>query len=177
MRGVGVSCRSLIVARPREPWLEECMQYKIRFVMRWRHPITCCATSTGSSRKPGKSRGANAESRKRQLYNRHLHAWVQGGVGVVPVTHPEVRGPFWLVVSRPGKGQLPWYRLPNEPIQTAEDAWHVVFAYARRWQIELTWRYTKSEFGFESPRWLPLASACQTAPDCEFGLCLPFILA
>jgi hypothetical protein len=77
---------------------------------------------------------------------------VQGGVVVVPVTHPQVRGQFFLVVSRPGKGQLPWYRLPNEAIQTEEDAWRVVFMYARRWQIEMTWRYAKSELGFESPR-------------------------
>lgn len=26
------------------------------------------------------------------------------------------------------------------------------FAYARRWQIEMTWRYCKSELAFESPR-------------------------
>jgi hypothetical protein len=71
---------------------------------------------------------------------------------VVPVRHPEVRGQFWLVVSRPGKGLLPWYLLTNEPIQSEEDAWRLVFTYARRWQIEMTWRYTKSERGFESPR-------------------------
>ena len=27
-----------------------------------------------------------------------------------------------------------------------------MFTYARRWQIEMTWRSTKSELGFESPR-------------------------
>jgi hypothetical protein len=27
-----------------------------------------------------------------------------------------------------------------------------LFTYARHWQIEMTWRYTKSELGFESPR-------------------------
>ena len=33
-----------------------------------------------------------------------------------------------------------------------EDAWAVVLAYARRWQIEQSWRYNKSELGCESPR-------------------------
>ena len=28
----------------------------------------------------------------------------------------------------------------------------MVLAYARRWQIELVWRYSKSELAFESPR-------------------------
>jgi hypothetical protein len=35
---------------------------------------------------------------------------------------------------------------------TEQDAWNVVFAYARRWQIEMTWRYNKSELACESPR-------------------------
>lgn len=33
-----------------------------------------------------------------------------------------------------------------------EDAWFVVFAYVRRWQVELVWRFAKSELAFESPR-------------------------
>jgi hypothetical protein len=37
-------------------------------------------------------------------------------------------------------------------VRTAEDAWGVVMAYARRWQIECAWRYGKSELGMESPR-------------------------
>jgi len=42
--------------------------------------------------------------------------------------------------------------LTAEPITTDEDAWRVVFAYARRWHIELTWRFGKSELAFQSPR-------------------------
>ena len=44
--------------------------------------------------------------------------------------------PLWLVVSRPGQGRKPWYLLTNEPTVTVEDAWQVVFAYVRRWQVE-----------------------------------------
>jgi len=46
----------------------------------------------------------------------------------------------------------PWYLLTAEPISTDEDAWRVVFAYMRRWQIELAWRFDKSELAFQSPR-------------------------
>ena len=42
--------------------------------------------------------------------------------------------------------------MTNEPIETAEDAWKIVLAYARRWQIEMAFRYGKSELGMESPR-------------------------
>ena len=56
------------------------------------------------------------------------------------------------MVSRPGKGREPWYLLTNEPVLTAADAWRVVFAYASRWQIEMSFRYGKSELAMESPR-------------------------
>jgi hypothetical protein len=32
------------------------------------------------------------------------------------------------------------------------EAWALVLDYARRWQIELVWRYSKSELAMESPR-------------------------
>jgi hypothetical protein len=72
--------------------------------------------------------------------------------------HISLRNPWeyeqalWLVVSRPGKRQPPWYLVTTEPIVTEQDAWSIVFAYARRWQIEMTWRYSKSELACESPR-------------------------
>src|SRR6266542_5494337 len=46
----------------------------------------------------------------------------------------------------------PWYLITNEPIETVEDIWKIIFAYARRWQIEMTFRYGKSELAMESPR-------------------------
>jgi hypothetical protein len=56
------------------------------------------------------------------------------------------------VVARPGQGREPWYLLTNERILPAEDAWQIVFAYARRWQVEMSLRYDKCELAFESPR-------------------------
>ena len=38
----------------------------------------------------------------------------------------------------------------NKPIQTAKDAWQVVFAYVRRWQVETAIRFGKSELAMES---------------------------
>ena len=49
-------------------------------------------------------------------------------------------------------GRTPWYLLTAEPISTDEDAWRVVFTYMRSFQIELTWRFNKSELAFQSPR-------------------------
>jgi len=61
--------------------------------------------------------------------------------------HPEVA--LSLVVCR-SAGRLPWYLLTNEVVSSEDEAWRVVFAYARRWQIEQTWRYDKSELAEHS---------------------------
>jgi hypothetical protein len=42
--------------------------------------------------------------------------------------------------------------LTNELIHSAQDAWQIVFAYARRWNVEMTIRFDKCELAFESPR-------------------------
>ncbi len=36
-------------------------------------------------------------------------------------------------------------------MESEADAWKVVMAYARRWQIELTWKTCQSELGMQSP--------------------------
>jgi hypothetical protein len=54
---------------------------------------------------------------------------------------------FWWFL-----GCKPWYLLTSEPIHTSDQAWNIVFAYARRWQIEMSLRFTKAEMAFESPR-------------------------
>jgi hypothetical protein len=80
------------------------------------------------------------------------HCHVEGSVLFFPVTHPD--SPDWpltLVICR-RKGGKPWYLLTNEPVQTAQDAWEVVLAYARRWQIELAFRNRKSELAIQSLR-------------------------
>jgi hypothetical protein len=37
-------------------------------------------------------------------------------------------------------------------IRTAEEAWRIVYTYARRWHIEISWRYGTSELVLESSR-------------------------
>ncbi len=70
----------------------------------------------------------------------------------LPVRHPQYGGPLWLVVARQGKGREPWYVLTNEPVETEAQAWDIVFAYARRWKIEESFRFHKTELLIESLR-------------------------
>jgi hypothetical protein len=74
------------------------------------------------------------------------------GVIALPVRLPEDDRQLFLVVSRPGYGRKPWYLITSEPVYNAEQAWKIILAYARRWQTEMSLRFTKSELAFESPR-------------------------
>ena len=42
--------------------------------------------------------------------------------------------------------------LTNEPLDTTDDAWRVVLAYVRRWQVEMCYRSCKTDLAMESPR-------------------------
>ena len=53
---------------------------------------------------------------------------------------------------RSGYRCKPWYLITTESVETSQQAWQIIFAYARRWQIEMSLRFTKSELAFESPR-------------------------
>jgi hypothetical protein len=89
---------------------------------------------------------------ERIIWDSRRAQWVHASVLALPVTHPDSGDmPLWLVVCR-SKGRTPWYRLTAEPITTDEDAWRLVFASLRSWQIELSWRFDKSERAFQSPR-------------------------
>ena len=60
---------------------------------------------------------------------------------------------LYLIICRPGKkGRQPWYLLTNEKITCDAHAWKMVHAYARRWQIEQSFRFSKSELAMESCR-------------------------
>ena len=74
------------------------------------------------------------------------------GVLALPVHHLGINAPLWLVLSRPAEGGEPWYLLTNEPVPNAAAAWKIVLAYARRWQVEMSFRFNKSELALESPR-------------------------
>ena len=86
------------------------------------------------------------------IWDARRRCWRKTGIIFASVQHPDHDTPLCLVVSRPGKGRKPWYLLTNEPVETSSDAWSIVFAYARRWQVEMAYRFSKTELAMESPR-------------------------
>jgi hypothetical protein len=134
------------------PWLGIALTYKVRFILRWQKGYKLVD-------RQGRKRKAWEICRGKRSFT-HLLIWDaqrqmhrQIGIYFTQVSHPDYPDtPLWLVVSRQGQGRQPWYLLTNQPVTTVRQAWHFIRAYARRWQIEMAWRYSKSELAMESPR-------------------------
>ena len=132
------------------PWLEELGKHQGRFIMRWptRYHL---ADAKGERPAWHITRGKRSQDH-RQIWDLNRRQYRKTGIVAVPVRHPRMEGELWLVISRPGKGRKPWYLLTSENIATVDDAWRVVMAYARRWQVEMCYRACKSDLAMESPR-------------------------
>ncbi len=133
------------------PWLTAALALPLRFVLRWptRYHLV---DETGQERPVWQIMRGQRSWDHRLLWDGRRRCQRKVGVLATMVWHPAHPQPLWLVVARRGDHASPWYLLTTEPIHTVEDAWAVVLAYARRWQIEGTWRYGKSELALESPR-------------------------
>lgn len=132
-------------------WIGLLLSFQLRFVLRFKgknHLLDAAGNRRNCWRIPFGKRGWQ----ERIVWDSRRAMKVHASVLALPVRHPtHPQTPLWLVVCR-SKGREPWYLLTNEPIANAEDAWRIVFCYSRRWQIEQTWRYDKSELAFQSPR-------------------------
>jgi hypothetical protein len=133
------------------PWLQACADTGIRFVMRWPSRYHLWDV-LGEEQAAWKMTRGKRTREHQPLWDSHARRWRRTGVVWVPVRHPMYPGPLWLVVSRRGPGKKPWYLLTNEYVDSPAHAWDVVLAYARRWQIEMAWRFLKHELAMESPR-------------------------
>ncbi len=133
------------------PWLGALRGFDARFILRWKtnyHLVDAAGIKQAAWKiargKPGLA--------PRTIFDAVHHRHVEGRVLFFPVTHPDYPDwPLTLVVGR-RKGEKPWYLLTNEVITTPEDAWKVVLAYARRWQVERAFRNLKSEMAIQSLR-------------------------
>ncbi len=136
------------------PWLGQLLSQQTRWLVRWPKAYHL-VDGQGRERNAWQIARGKKTWERGEVWDGRRRRWRVVGMLALPVQHPAHDAPLWLVVSRPGKGRTPWYLLTNEPIQTAADAWRLIRAYGRRWHIEQTWRYSKSELACESPRlWL-----------------------
>jgi len=133
-------------------WLAELWKHRQRFVVRWKKGNKLI-DAAGQERKAWEiARGKRSWGPAKLLWDTHFHLYRSTNVLALPVSHPRHPGSLWLVVVRQGKGREPWYVLTNEPVETPEQAWDIAFTYVRRWKIEESFRFQKTELLIETIR-------------------------
>ena len=133
------------------PWLGALRGFDVRFIVRFKHRFHLL-DARGEKRAAWKLARGRVGQGPRTIYDAVHRRQVAGSVLFFQVTHPDFADwPLTLVVGR-RKGLEPIYLLTNEAVSTAEDAWKVVFAYMRRWRIEMAFRHLKSDMGIQSLR-------------------------
>ena len=134
------------------PWLWRLWISQVRFVVRWKKG-NILLDASGQERKAWEiARGKRPWGEAKLLWDTHFRVYRSTRVLALPVRHPAYGGRLWLVVVRQGQGREPWYLLTNEPVETAEQAWEIVFSYVRRWKIEEQFRFQKTELLIDSLR-------------------------
>ena len=130
-------------------WVELLDAFHVRFVIRWKKGHLFLDQQGNKKKLWEMSRGKRSWE-QRDVWDEKKHCWCKMGVLAVPIRHVGYGEKLWVVIGR-RKGE-PWYLVTNECVETKEQAWHIIYIYARRWQIELTFRYGKSELAMESVR-------------------------
>jgi hypothetical protein len=133
------------------PWTTLALDHGLRFVVRWNNKYHVIGADGHKHEAWKVVRGKRSWS-YRMIWDARRRSHRKTGIIAAPIHLPNDERQLFLVVSRPGYGRKPWYLITTEPVHTAEQAWQIVFAYAKRWQIEMSLRFTKSELAFESPR-------------------------
>jgi hypothetical protein len=135
----------------RGPWLGALRGFDSRFIVRWKlnDPLV---TQAGGKLAAWKIPRGKVGLAPRTMWHAVHHGNVQGRVLFFPIAHPDF--PDWPVTLLGGrrKGANPWYLGTNEPVESAEDAWKGVRAYARRWRVEVLVRHLKRELAIQSLR-------------------------
>jgi hypothetical protein len=133
------------------PWTTLALGQRVRFILRWNKSYHLIGPDGRKQEVWKISRGKRSWD-YRLLWDARRRCWRKTGVIALPIYLPQDDRQLYLVVSRPGHGRKPWYLITTEPIATAQQAWRIILAYARRWQIEMSLRFSKTELAFESPR-------------------------
>ena len=133
------------------PWTTLALDHHLRFILRWNKSYHLIGPD-GRKHEVWKISRGKRSWEYRMIWDARRRCYRKTGVIAFPVHLPEDDRQLFLVISRPGYGRKPWYLITTESVSNTEQAWKIIFAYARRWQIEMSLRFTKSEMAFESPR-------------------------
>jgi len=131
------------------PWIQVLQRLRVRFVIRWKKGHFFC-NQQGEKKKLWQIGLGKKYLSHKELRDSHTGEKMPCDIWWTPIWHEQYTYQLYLVKVRVRKKV--WYLVTNERIKTGDQAWDIVFAYRRRWQIELSFRYGKSELMMESPR-------------------------
>ena len=131
------------------PWIKVLQQFGIRFVIRWKKGHYFF-NANGEKKKLWQIGLGKKYLSHKEIRDIHTGEKMPCDIWWAQIWHEQCTYPLYLVKVRVKKKV--WYLVTNERIRTADQAWEIVFAYRRRWQIELSFRYGKSELAMECPR-------------------------
>ena len=135
------------------PWTTLALDHALRFSLRWNKSYHLIGPD-GRKQDVWKISRGKRSWEYRLIWDARRRCYRATGVVALPVHFPDDDRQLFLVVSHLGYGRKPWYLITTESVHIAEQAWKIIFAYARCWQIEMSLRFTKTELAFESPRLL-----------------------
>lgn len=131
------------------PWIQVLQSLRVRFVIRWKKGHIFRDTS-GTEKKLWQIGQGKKYLSHKEVRDSSTGEKMPADVWWTQVWHPSYQ--YQLSVVKVRVKKKVWYLITNDPIKKEEQAWDIVCAYRRRWQIECTFRYGKCELAMESPR-------------------------
>lgn len=133
--------------------LEKFFQHHQDFLIRW-VKTHVFVDENGQEKKVSRFFKPKDAVSSRLIYDAARHRNKRVKLFYATVFHPNFPGQkLTLITCKPTTpGQEPLHLITNQTVQKTKDAWKLIFSYMRRWLIEQTFRYNKSELALESPR-------------------------
>jgi hypothetical protein len=131
------------------PWIQVLQSLKVSFVIRWKKGHFFF-NAGGEEKKLWQIGQGKKYFAHKEIYDVHTGEKMPCDIWWAPVWHASYAYQLYVVKVRVKKKV--WYLVTNERVVKEKQAWEIVFAYRRRWQIETSFRYGKSELAMESPR-------------------------
>jgi Transposase DDE domain len=133
-------------------WLAKLLYQHQRFILRWKSSYKL-VNGKGEEKKTYLHSVGKRASSEKQLLDTKTRQKKTVKLLFMSVGLPLLADySLTLIICRTKRKRQPWYLLTSEPVTPDEQAWQVVFAYGRRWQIEQAFRFNKAELALESPR-------------------------
>jgi hypothetical protein len=131
------------------PWIQVLQSLKVKFVIRWKKGHFFF-NANGEEKKLWQIGQGKKYFAHKEIYDVNTGEKMPCDIWWAPAWHAAYTYQLYVVKVRVKKKV--WYLITNEPVKTESQAWEIVFAYRRRWQIETSFRYGKSELAMECPR-------------------------